>query len=401
MSLLLAICDAFFLIFVSARCCRRALRALASPTFLIDEALIARSFSRACSIRSSGRSMAYPAGPRNLRSSSANHSGRLVSWLACRLKPSSTSLRFLSPRSSSCPSTMASACRSIAACAVSAPSIVSTTSSESYCACRPPTCFCSPSSSNLASSGMSTGLPVSRGSLPPLGRFAPAALSPAGPPHARPPVASASAALSFSALPPFLALFAAGASDAPASPAAASSSASPSSASSPSFFFLPLVACSVKRFRRACARPFSAISRMSSSSSSSSISSKRSPANHCDVRPCLASRASALPFLEARSRSSGLRISPPSSLSSSLSRSRTSAVSCSRRSSRAASLRAIVSGSSAASSSSAALTASRFFALERPPASCSSTLSVAETRRCVRVLYSSYMVSSCWSSLST
>jgi hypothetical protein len=29
------------------------------------------------------------------------------------------------------------------------------------------------------------------------------------------------------------------------------------------------------------------------------------------------------------------------------------------------------------------------------------TLSVAETRRCVRVLYSSYMVSSCWSSLST
>ena len=87
---------------------------------------------------------------------------------------------------------------------------------------------------------MSTSLPASRGALPPLGRFAAgAALSPAGPPHARPPEPSASAAFVFSALP-FLARFAGGASDAPAS------------AASPPRFFLPLVASSVKRFRRAC-----------------------------------------------------------------------------------------------------------------------------------------------------
>ena len=40
-------CVAFFLTFVSARDARRALRAFASATFLIDEALIARSLSRA------------------------------------------------------------------------------------------------------------------------------------------------------------------------------------------------------------------------------------------------------------------------------------------------------------------------------------------------------------------
>ena len=104
---------------------------------------------------------------------------------------------------------------------------------------------------------MSTSLPASRGALPPLGRFAAgAALSPAGPPHARPPEPSASAAFVFSALP-FLARFAGGASDAPASAAAASPSSSASasasaSAASPPRLFLPLVASSVKRFRRAC-----------------------------------------------------------------------------------------------------------------------------------------------------
>ena len=100
---------------------------------------------------------------------------------------------------------------------------------------------------------MSTSLPASRGALPPLGRFAAgAALSPAGPPHARPPEPSASAAFGFSALP-FLARFAGGASAAPASAAAASPSSSASaSAASPPRFFLPLVASSVKRFRRAC-----------------------------------------------------------------------------------------------------------------------------------------------------
>ena len=105
---------------------------------------------------------------------------------------------------------------------------------------------------------MSTSLPASRGALPPLGRFAAgAALSPAGPPHARPPEPSASAACVFSALP-FLARFAGGASAAPASAAPASAAAaSPSSsasasAASPPRFFLPLVASSVKRFRRAC-----------------------------------------------------------------------------------------------------------------------------------------------------